>query len=222
MSSPARQSGFTLVEVAAVMVIAGLLFGSVLKNRELVESATAKRLANDFRAVGVALTTYHGIYRALPGDDPAAPGHTGGVLATTPMGAVGNFRVDGDWNSLNATDESYLIWQHLRLARLLDGQTAVPAAPAVGDGYTPRNGVDGRLGLTSNAVLTAGPWPATHFICASGIPGRQVRRLEHLIDDGNTLTGSLRTLCQGECSAGSGVSVTLANESATFTVCSAS
>lgn len=221
MPAPARQSGFTLVEVAAVMVIVGLLFGSVLKNRELVESATAKRLANDFRAVGVALTTYQGIYRALPGDDPAAPGHTGGVLATTPMGTIGNFRIDGDWNSLVASDESYLIWQHLRLARLIDGQTAVPGAPAVGDAYMPRNGVDGRLGVTSDTVLSTGSWPATHYICSSGIPGRQVRRLEHLIDDGNTLTGSLRALCEGECSAGPGVGVTLANETGNYTVCAA-
>jgi hypothetical protein len=210
-----------MVEVAAVMVIAGLIFGSVLKNRELVESATAKRLANDFRAVGIALQTYQGIYRALPGDDRAAPGHAGGVQATTPAGMIGNFRIDGAWNSLTASDESYLAWQHLRLARLLDGPSEVPAAPAVGDIYTPRNGMDGRLGVTSDAVLTAGSWPATLYVCASGIPARQVRRLEHLLDDGNTLTGRLRAICEGECSAGPGVNVTFANEGATYTICAA-
>jgi prepilin-type N-terminal cleavage/methylation domain-containing protein len=217
-----RQAGFTLVEVAAVMVIAGLIYGSVLKNQELVASATAKRLVNDFRAITTAVRTYQSQYRSLPGDDRAVAQHVAAATqATTPAGRIGDARIDGAWNSLTATDESYLVWQHLRLARLLGGTADVPAAPAAGDAYNPRNGVDGRIGITSDTVLTTGSWPVAYFACTSGIAGRLARRVDFLLDDGNTLSGDLRAICEGECSAGPGVNVTFANENASYTICAA-
>ena len=46
-----NQSGFTLVEIAIVLVIIGLLLGGVLKGQELINSAKVKNLANDFRNI---------------------------------------------------------------------------------------------------------------------------------------------------------------------------
>jgi hypothetical protein len=208
-----------MVEVAVVMVIAGLIFGSVLKNRELIDAATAKRLASDFRNVSIAVHSYQDAHRALPGDDRDAAKHVAGTAAATPVGALGNGRIDGAWNSLTATDESYLVWQHLRLANLLTGTPNVPASPTAGDAYNPRSGAEGRLGLGSDAVFTSALWPANYYVCAAGLPGRLVRRLDLMMDNGNTLTGDLRVLCEGECSTGAGVAVTVANEAATFTLC---
>ncbi|MBI4998548.1 MAG: prepilin-type N-terminal cleavage/methylation domain-containing protein [Rhodocyclales bacterium] len=217
-----RQAGFTMVEVAAVMVIGGLIYGSVMKNQELVASATAKRLANDFSTVTTAVRTYEGLYRSLPGDDRAAADHVGGaLLATTPAGSIGNARIDGAWNSLTETDESYLAWQHLRLARIVGGTTEVPSAPAAGDAYNPRNGAEGRIGVTSAPVLTSGVWPAALFACASGIDGRLARRVDRMLDDGSTASGDVRVICEGECSSGAGISLTPANEAGTYTLCSA-
>ena len=42
-----RQSGFTLVEIAIVLVIIGLLLGGVLKGQELITQAKIKNVAND-------------------------------------------------------------------------------------------------------------------------------------------------------------------------------
>ena len=39
-----KQSGFTLVEIAIVLVIIGLLLGGVLKGQELINSAKVKNL----------------------------------------------------------------------------------------------------------------------------------------------------------------------------------
>lgn len=217
-----RQAGFTMIEVAAVMVIAGLIYGSVMKNQELVASATAKRLANDFSTVTTAVHTYQGLFRSLPGDDRAVADHVGGAMqATTPAGSIGNARIDGDWNSLTETDESYLLWQHLRLARIVSGSTEVPATPAASDPYNPRNGADGRLGITSDTVFTTGSWPAAMFACASGIEGRLARRVDRMIDDGNTLAGDVRVICAGECSVGPGVGLTADSEAGSYTVCAA-
>ena len=46
--SLARQSGFTLVEIAVVLVIIGLLLGAILKGQELVENSRVKNAVNDF------------------------------------------------------------------------------------------------------------------------------------------------------------------------------
>ena len=40
-----KQSGFTLIELAIVLVIIGLLLGGVLKGQELINSAKVKNMA---------------------------------------------------------------------------------------------------------------------------------------------------------------------------------
>ena len=79
-----QQSGFTLVEIAIVLVIIGLLLGGILKGQELINSAKAKSLANDFRAIPVYIYGYQDKFRALPGDDAQVAAHlTGANVAST-------------------------------------------------------------------------------------------------------------------------------------------
>ncbi len=67
-----KQSGFTLVEIAIVLVIVGLLLGGVLKGQELITSSRAKALFADRAAIQTAFNTYNDRFRAVPGDDGAA------------------------------------------------------------------------------------------------------------------------------------------------------
>ncbi len=64
-----KQSGFTLVEIAIVLVIIGLLLGGVLKGQELINSAKVKNMINDYRATSTFVFAYQDRFRALPGDD---------------------------------------------------------------------------------------------------------------------------------------------------------
>ena len=59
-----QQSGFTLVEIAIVLVIIGLLLGGVLKGQELINSAKVKNLANDFRTIPTFVYAYQDKFRA--------------------------------------------------------------------------------------------------------------------------------------------------------------
>src|SRR4030095_7033874 len=112
-----QQSGFTLVEIAIVLVIIGLLLGGILKGQELINSAKVKNLANDFRVVPTYIYAYQDKYKALPGDDNRADTNVSGATkATTPAGTQGNGVINGNWNSSTATDESFLFWQHVRLS----------------------------------------------------------------------------------------------------------
>ncbi len=191
-----KQSGFTLIEIAIVLVIIGLLLGGVLKGQELINSARVKNLATDFKNIPVFIYGYQDKFRALPGDDAAVATHvTGGTLATTPAGTQGNGVINGNWNSPTATDESFLFWQHVRLAGLAPGSTDT-AAPD----YLPVNASGGNIGIQSGTSI-AGSSPVldsagaairgSYVICSSGILGKFVKQLDIQMDDGNTATGSM-------------------------------
>jgi len=217
-----RQMGFTLVEIAIVLVIIGLLLGGVLKGQELVNSAKVKNLANDFRNISTFVYAYQDKYRALPGDDSAATAHMGAAaaVATTPAAGLANGRVNGAWNSTTNTDETVLFWQHVRLAGLATG-TPNFGDLSLGDEYVPKNADGGRLGVTGEAVFTgATPWAANFYICSSNIQGRFARQLDTTIDDGNTTTGTMRVMCINECATSAAyVDLTPANDASVYTVC---
>src|SRR5213083_1078748 len=67
-----KQHGFTLVEIAIVLVIIGLLLGGILKGQEMIIQAKIKNVIADFSGVSAAYHGYQDRYRAIPGDDPNA------------------------------------------------------------------------------------------------------------------------------------------------------
>ena len=67
-----KQTGFTLVEIAIVLVIIGLLLGGILKGQEMITQAKIKNVIADFSGISAAYHGYQDRYRAIPGDDPNA------------------------------------------------------------------------------------------------------------------------------------------------------
>jgi len=204
-----RQSGFTLIEIAIVLVIIGLLLGGILKGQELINSARVKNLASDFRNVPVFIYGYQDKFRALPGDDSAVLAHVGGTLATTGS-TPGNGIIDGVWNSDTDTHESFLFWQHVRLAGLAPGSTVISATD-----YKQLNAVSGRVGIQSAKPFTtmnSGTW----FICSGGISGKIAKQLDTQLDDGVTDKGTM----QAGAAPNTTVAATAALDDATqYTVC---
>src|SRR5438309_4731512 len=111
------QAGFTLVEIAIVLVIIGLLLGGILKGQEMITQAKIKNIVNDFNGVTVAVTSYQDRYRAIPGDDrnastrwtvqAPASGNGNGIVA----GAYNANDTSGAGGAPAAAAESNLFWQ---------------------------------------------------------------------------------------------------------------
>jgi prepilin-type N-terminal cleavage/methylation domain-containing protein len=85
-----QQSGFTLVEIAIVLVIIGLLLGGILKGQELINSAKVKNIANDFRVIPTYIYAYQDKFKALPGDDKLATQHVGATGITARRSSSGS------------------------------------------------------------------------------------------------------------------------------------
>ena len=186
-----QQSGFTLVEIAIVLVIIGLLLGGILKGQELINSAKVKNLANDFRTIPTYIYAYQDKFKALPGDDAQVTAHVTGATAATTGGTVGNGLIEGHWNSATTTDESFLFWQHVRLANLAAGPTLTTDAT-----YRPTNAVGGNIGLASNTAATTqiAGMSGTYLVCSKGVLGKFALQLDVQMDDGQPCTGSMRAI----------------------------
>ncbi len=63
-----NESGFTLVELAIVLMIIGLLIGAILRGQELLESARITATLQQVKAYQGAIVTFRDTYGALPGD----------------------------------------------------------------------------------------------------------------------------------------------------------
>ena len=191
-----QQVGFTLIELAIVLVIIGLLLGGVLKGQELINSAKVKNMATDFKNIQVYIYGYQDKYKALPGDDKFADKNNADATLAAPASSIGNGVINGAYNSTAPTDESALFWQHVRLAGLAAGPTNTSD-----DKYYPINADGGRIGIQSVSGFTkiTGPTAMTgaFVICSEGILGKFATQLDTTLDDGETSTGSVRAIADG-------------------------
>lgn len=193
---PNKQSGFTLVEIAIVLVIIGLLLGGVLKGQELINSAKVKNFATDFRNIPLFIYGYQDKFKALPGDDARVTSNVPGSTAAD-NGTLGNAVIEGSWDATFATGpsfESFLFWQHVRLAGLAAGPTVTSDS-----NYQPKNADGGIIGITSN--VTSAPYitgmRGTYMVCSTSILGKYAKQLDTTLDDGCTNTGSMMVVANG-------------------------
>lgn len=198
-----RQNGFTLVEIAVVLVIVGLLLGGVLKGQELIDSAKVKNLAQDFRTTPMLIHAYQDKFRALPGDDRRAVAHLcpSGVSDCTTAGN-GDGVLGGRWDDDDGS-EAARFWQQVRLANLASGPTDTGDAA-----YIPRNAEGGRIGIQRGGSGAPLGLAGSHVICSASIRGKLARQLDLALDDGNPASGALRAGTTGDDGALTAISAT--------------
>ncbi len=179
------QRGFTMVEVAIVLVVVGLVVSGVLKGQEMITNSKLKRMEGDNAGISAAMLSYQDRYRAVPGDDDLADQrfsiYTDGVNDPAPAQINGNGDgiIDGDWMAAPNT-ETANFWKHLRAAGLVDGS---------GDDDTqPSNAYGGLIGLHDGSLLISG-----HAIIFGSIEGPIARVIESRLDDGSPDSGRIQS-----------------------------
>jgi prepilin-type N-terminal cleavage/methylation domain-containing protein len=177
------QGGFTLVEIAIVLVIIGLLLGGVLKGQELITQAKIRNVANDINGMSAAVYGYQDRYKKFPGDDndaatrwtnPATKSGDGNGA----VGAAGQATVI-DCAGAGADGENCRFWQHLRLSGFVGGDSGSWLAPqnAAGGILQAQNGALGLSALT---------------ICSTNLSGKIANAIDAQFDDGKPNTGQVR------------------------------
>lgn len=187
--------GFTVIEIAIVLVVIGLIVGGVLTGTSLITAAESRAVMNKLQHYGAAYTAFRQQYNALPGDM---------VDATDNWAGTANG--DGD-RTVNINTESLRAWQHMSLARLVDGDYSgaavggnifvadanIPSGPQNGTGFLIHNGFAGDAtllvldyALPTGATLNNFNGAAISALDASSIDTR--------MDDGNAQTGEIRAV----------------------------
>lgn len=193
-----RQKGFTLVEIAVVLVIIGLLLGGVLKGQELISSARVRNMADQQAGIQAAYFGFIDRYQAVPGDMPQADADnaiqasvtTGGDTSSGGDGANGV--VDADWTEVNA------VWEHMSKAGFIQGSYDGSSSQSTAD-TAPTNVFNGVLVLVNddgyaNTSATSSDPPPSRLVLYMGryVPADIARELDVKLDDGEPETGSLR------------------------------
>lgn len=182
-----HQAGFTLVEIAIVLVIIGLLLGGILKGQELINNAKVRNVADQQNAIKAAYFAFQDRFRALPGDFSKASSN----IATT--------AVDGNGDAQIVGNEQVHAWNHLTSAGFIScspcaGVSATPGTP--NDSNSPVNAYGGVMliqydGVYNNAAAATGP-NVNNLKSGNQIPSSVLAEVDRKIDDGNPRTGSLR------------------------------
>ncbi len=163
--------GFSLIELATVIVIISLILAGVASGINLVKQSEIRATIADFQAYKKAYRDFTVRYKQVPGDMVnAANFWSSGCAVTITCNGDGDARIEALWN--NSLDETARAWKHLNLAELIpDGIAVIPAAylgtitigvlaPAGkinGTGYYIASGSDIGRSTTGGTVM-ASPW----------------------------------------------------------------
>lgn len=193
------QAGFTLVELAIVMIIIGLLIGGVLKGQQLITNAQITSTVAQVKAIDAATTSFRDQFNGMAGDILTPENRIGNCPAAGNCGIDGNG--DGKVNTIATpgssltfaaapanTTEQLGYWAQLQAAGLLTGVNAPTAATgATGGwgGYAPASKIQGggfdvgynaggatlQSATQGGLVEPAGEYLALHGTAAAAVGG---------------------------------------------------
>lgn len=212
----ATQAGFTLVEIAIVLVIVGLLLGGVLKGQELIENSKVRNAIKDMDGVAAANYSYLDRYKRIAGDDGPALANLsargGPWLTVTVAGNNDGFLANLAAATFSGAGEGLGFWQHLKAAGFILGKPA-----DIGTTALPRNAYGGLIGVVNDAIMTLPPGDKA---CMSQVPGKAARGMDSQLDDGLPNAGGFQaTLGVAGANTPPGVAAAAYSEVLQYTVC---
>lgn len=181
--------GFTLVELAIVLVIIGIILGAVLKGQELVNNAKTKRLYAQYREIYAAVYTYYDRYQFFPGDDPNVVAR-GGIWTGLTIGdgngliATGTTATAANYACTATGTEQCDLWRELRLSGIISGSTAAGTASFRNVSHS----YGGAIAVSYSTVSTL----TANLIQFQNVPAEVCQIIDSQYDDGVQTTGDIR------------------------------
>jgi prepilin-type N-terminal cleavage/methylation domain-containing protein len=206
------EGGFTLVELAIVMIIIGLLIAGVLKGQALIGNAKVTAQVAQIKSIDAATSTFKDMYAGLPGDI-LAPITRLPNCAIAPCSQAGN--ADGSITpvpgaAVGGATEAGTYFVQLNAADLITGIN--PVAAVTWGGQMPAGKINGGIDVGStpgNVALASGAEAAANVVgglylflhltpgaaaAAAEAPfsANQAQRLDTKIDDGVATSGNVQ------------------------------
>lgn len=196
MLKPPRSKGFTLVELAVVLIIIGLLTSGVLVGQSLIQSARTKAIIDEIEQHQLNIVAFEEQYYALPGD----------MVDATSVLDAGTANGDGNglivWNDgVGATDpqEGALAWRHLELARFIESGNLSGEGPDAVIGVNVPESAANNGGYYLHSDVALGNFLGVGAINPAGgvnnepaLSSLQAYNIDEKIDDGIGNTGAVR------------------------------
>lgn len=133
-----QQQAFSLVELAIVLVILGLLIGAILGGKALIRAAELRTVTRDINNYSTAIYSFRDKYQGLPGDITNATSFWGTDPDGCPTNTVRTAKTttcngNGD-GQVNLQLEAFHSWQQLADAGMIEGSfTGQPGAASTVD-----------------------------------------------------------------------------------------
>jgi prepilin-type N-terminal cleavage/methylation domain-containing protein len=189
-----KQEGFSLIELAVVLIIMGLLIGGILKGKDLIESARLKRVIAQLNEYRLATSAFLDKYDALPGDFNKAAT----LIKSGLRNGNGNGIIEGA--GLAGGSEALAFWSHLAEAGLIGspGQEREQNIGEFGKG-APESSIGGGFTVENNPHGLAGLW----FILGtkqgehgdgSLLTPIQALSIDKKLDNGHPTSGKVRAM----------------------------
>ncbi|HYH42466.1 MAG TPA: prepilin-type N-terminal cleavage/methylation domain-containing protein [Burkholderiales bacterium] len=189
-----RQKGFTLIEIAIVLVIIGLLLGGVLKGQELITGARVRNFIQQQDGIKAAYFGFLDRYRALPGDYKEALANIPNIASTCTTAANGNGNGNGDGQIIGGAQphENLLVWEHLSKSGFINGSYTCDTTQS--SATSPSNPYGSPLVLQYDALFYQGTATASRHNLKTGaqVPSDILAEIDRKVDDGNPAQGSFR------------------------------
>lgn len=198
-----KKSAFTLVELAIVLIIIGLITGGVVGAQSLIKSSKRTKFITDVNNFRRAFYDFYNQYDATPGDFDEA----GDYFDLSDYPSQHSSWPNGDGRTDKANAETIMTWVHLAKAEIM------PQLPHEYDNVAWPNSRNGTLGVN----IPKAPWdPCGYMISydhnqgttsyknwfmvssnfdsrtgAACVSSDDTKFIDRKIDDGNGITGKI-------------------------------
>ena len=208
-----KSKGFTLIEIAIVLIIIGLIIGGVLVGQDLIKSARIQAGISEVRGINTGVTTFTLKYKAIPGDFTNTlnwPGLISNADRSASCNGDGLITCHNTCaNEANAWGEIFMFFQDLASAGYISMTTttasniigAAVGATTIDDTYLLKSSLgsgnrysvysDGGKHYLHLASLTAGAATSGAWTATAGLTPGDAYQVDSKMDDGVPDAGSV-------------------------------